>query len=200
MKINISITDKILIAIYLLSNKKKEPVKNEDVFVKAHDLYPEEFHISGYKQYPDSNKINKRLYTSLKPNGLIRIAGNKTLLTDLGLARAKEILHSLDKNEEPSNDDIYNYGKSEFIRILNSTGYQLYMNGRLNDIVDQDFYDIYRVSYKTPLRELKARIKEIDTIFEKIHDINLEIRDSILEYTDYLKERYSEIIKEDDHD
>ena len=51
---------------YRLAHGHTSALKYEDIVVKAFELYPEEFALRGYSQYPDSSDIHKPLYGPLK--------------------------------------------------------------------------------------------------------------------------------------
>src|ERR1017187_9591861 len=87
----ISRPDKILLALHSLSDKTIRPCKYEDIVVKAFQLFPEDFQLRGYPQFPDSSDIHKPLYGPLKRAGLVRAANKTFALTERGLTRATSL-------------------------------------------------------------------------------------------------------------
>ena len=68
--------DKILIAVYELI-KENEFTQYEDVVVKSFKMFPESFALKSYEKHPDSNAVNKVIYTTLKPDGYLFIKNLK---------------------------------------------------------------------------------------------------------------------------
>src|ERR1043166_4572614 len=66
--------EKILVAMHRLSSGTTKMLKYEDIVVEAFKVFPDEFALRGYSQYPDSSDVHKPLYGILKRNGLVRAA------------------------------------------------------------------------------------------------------------------------------
>jgi len=85
-KINLnSKANKILYVLSLLSTNK-EKVKFDDLVVQCFKTFPDTFSLENYPNFPDSHKVNRSIYTDLKPKGLIKTFGNnyyKLTLEDL---------------------------------------------------------------------------------------------------------------------
>ena len=84
-KVNLSRGEKILLVLYELSGKSRKSIRYEDIVVKAFETYPNDFHLKGYSQYPESGDlVHKPLY-DFKKKGLL-VAGKKMFaLTEKGL-------------------------------------------------------------------------------------------------------------------
>src|SRR2546428_11317269 len=88
-------------AMNTLSGGTSKPLRYEDIVVKAFQMFPQDFALRGYPQYPDSSDIHKPLYGPLKRAGYV-LAGNKQFrLTQKGLERATELVSA---NEKRSTD------------------------------------------------------------------------------------------------
>jgi len=66
--------EKILVAMSRLANGSTKPLKYEDIVVQAFEMFPKDFALRGYPNYPDSSDIHKPLYGILKRRGLVRAA------------------------------------------------------------------------------------------------------------------------------
>src|SRR5207244_261613 len=84
--------EKILVAMYELSHGKPAFLKYEDIVVKAFEMFPDEFALRGYKQYPDSSDIHKPLYGPLKRGGFIKSANKTFALTQRGVDEARKLV------------------------------------------------------------------------------------------------------------
>lgn len=63
--------EKILVAMYQLSNGTNQPLEYEDIVVKSWELFPDEFGLRKYvHKYPDSSDQHKPLYGPLKTKDL----------------------------------------------------------------------------------------------------------------------------------
>ena len=108
--------NKILVAISeLLKNNKF--TQYEDVVVKSFQMFPESFSLNRYEKYPDSNAVNKVIYTTLKPDGYIIINNLRIYLTDFGRERIRSIKKTK-KGSANSNNLDDNIEKKEIKRIL----------------------------------------------------------------------------------
>ena len=84
--------EKILVAMYQLSNGTNKPLEYEDIVVKSWQLFPDEFGLRKYvHQYPDSSDQHKPLYGPLKDKGFVLSGNKKFRLTDKGIAYVTEL-------------------------------------------------------------------------------------------------------------
>jgi hypothetical protein len=69
--------EKILVAMFQLSDGTNKPLEYEDIVVKSWELFPDEFGLRKYvHKYPDSSDQHKPLYGPLKDKGYV-LSGNK---------------------------------------------------------------------------------------------------------------------------
>src|SRR5690242_7249731 len=92
--------EKILIAMYELASNGAGFLKYEDIVVRAFEMFPEEFALRGYPQYPDSSDIHKPLYGALKKNGWVRSSNKAFGLTPLGIERAERLAKGGDTGDK----------------------------------------------------------------------------------------------------
>lgn len=83
--------EKILLVLYELANKSRKSIRYEDIVVRAFETYPDDFHLKGYPQYPESGDlVHKPLY-DYKKKGLV-LAGQKMFaLTEKGLVAVEKL-------------------------------------------------------------------------------------------------------------
>ncbi len=62
--------EKILVAMYALTDGETRMLSYEDIVVKAFELFPDEFALRGYPNFPDASDIHKPLYGPLRRAGL----------------------------------------------------------------------------------------------------------------------------------
>jgi len=153
---------------YELSNAQSVPLNYEDIVVAAFKKYPEDFHLRGYPQFPDSADISKPLYTSLKKKGYVISGGKKFQLTELGLWIAKELKGKLKSGAKRLPRDL----EKEINRIKNSEGFQLFLEGKEDKLIDSDFYDYLAVTVSTPKNLFLGKLNLIKTAIETLDDLN----------------------------
>ncbi len=190
----ISKKDKILYSIFIKGMGKKKVFLFEDIVVFVHKFFPGDFSLSGYPEYPDSDIFRRAIYFELKPQGLLRIKNKQCVLTDLGIERATEIGKYLAISDSslvnPQRINI-NY---EIQRMTSLKGFELFINGRKKELIDQDFYDFFKVSVRTKPLELSGNITQINSIIKKIENVNKKISLELAKYSKYLEENYLELL------
>ena len=142
--------EKILLALYALAEGSTRPCQYEDIVVRAFELFPKDFQLRGYPQYPDSSDIHKPLYGPLKREGLIRATHKHFALTEKGLTRAEELASpgkgsvSKESKKRLSRDV-----EIEIERLVHSSAMQLFASGQKDKIIDTDFYSYVGVTVRT---------------------------------------------------
>jgi hypothetical protein len=153
--------EKILVAMSRLANGTSTPLKYEDIVVAAFEMFPEDFALRGYPQYPDSSDLHKPLYGPLKRSGLV-LAANKTFqLTPLGIAEASRLAAptrstiGAPKNSERMPRDL----QVEADRMLQSEAFRLVREGRESRVLDTDLYAFLSCTVRTSPNDFTGRIR-----------------------------------------
>lgn len=155
---------------YELSEAQNVPLNYEDIVVAAFNKYPEDFHLRGYPHYPDSADISKPLYTTLKKKGYVISGGKKFQLTELGLRAARELQGKLKSGIKRLPRDL----EKEINRIKNSEGFQLFLEGKEEKLIDSDFYDYLGVTVSTPKNIFLGKLNLIKTAIKTLKELNDE--------------------------
>lgn len=155
---------KILRVLYELSGGKLVPFTLENIAVAVFKRFPKDMAMAGYPQYPDTMKVSRRLYSTLKPQGLIRTAGSKFLLTDMGIDVADKLMES----RAHKSDAIPRALSRELHRILSSQAYALFVKGEADAIIDSDFYEYLGASVRTSYNELLGRIASVERVIRQM--------------------------------
>ncbi|MDD3607834.1 MAG: hypothetical protein PHQ20_03505, partial [Candidatus Moranbacteria bacterium] len=88
--IKLSNPEKTLIVLLKLAKGTKKNIKFEDLVVSLFKEFPEDFHLRGYKEYPDAESIRKPLY-KFKKEGVLLVRNMVISFTDKGLDIANNI-------------------------------------------------------------------------------------------------------------
>lgn len=160
--------DKLLIIIYEMSSGKQNTLKYEDIFVKAFKKYPDDFHLRGYPEYPDTGDSTQRPLYNLRKDGYIQVRSKFVTLTEKGLTFAKQIINTQSnlsrKSPQKPSRDIMN----EIDRIKNTDAFQLFTIDKKEQIVDTDFFSYLGTTVRTERTDFRARIRTIQDVIEVI--------------------------------
>jgi len=178
--------DKILLAIDELSKKRKigGKITKEEMVVKVWKMFPNDFCIKGYPQYPNSD-ISKYVTRLFKEN-LLRGSFFNYTITEKGREYVK---NRLLKGSVKSKDilSIPRQIESEITRIINSKVFKLYLTGETN-FIESDLFDFLGTSSRSFSDSNKTAFiskfnlisKEIISFCEKNKDQQKELEKIIL--------------------
>lgn len=183
--------EKILHVLFEMSNGSRKTLKYEDILVKLFDLYPEDFHLRGYPQYPDTS--NQSFY-SLRKEGLIQIYNKFVALTEKGQHEAKE---TFQQKHNQLNNMSYKLSRditNEINRIKKTDAFQLFIANRQEEVVDTDFFSYIGTTVRTDRTNFSARLNTLQDIMNSIRsDVNYK---TIVNSYDYLLNKFEDLIKE----
>jgi hypothetical protein len=146
---------------YRLADGTTKLLEYEDIVVKAFRLFPNDFALRGYSEYPDSSDLHKSLYGPLKRGGLVRSGNKKFGLTPRGVEAARS-LESVagTRIEEPSDARrLTRDQETELTRMLNSAAFKLFAQGKRKSILDTDFYGFVGCTVRTPRNDFLGRLE-----------------------------------------
>lgn len=192
-EIGLSKRDKLLIVIYEMSSGKQSTLKYEDIFVKAFKKYPDDFHLRGYPEYPDTGDSTQRPLYNLRKDGLIQVHNKFVTLTEKGIAYAKQITRMEPSFPKKSLQKLGRDIMSEIERIKNTDVLPLFVADKKDQIVDTDFFTYLGTTVRTERTDFGARIKTVQDVIKAIKtDDSYKI---IVDLHNYLFERFKDIIK-----
>ena len=186
--------EKILVAMHELAGGTGF-IKYEDIVVKAFQMFPDEFALRGYPQYPDSSDIHKPLYGVLKKQGLIRSANKTFALTALGVERAQRLMaHAGKAIDQPrSADRLTRAEEGEVERVVKSPALKLFVEGQRDRILDTDFYAVFGCTVRTPKNDFIGRVTATKNAIrqaKKLGKPEPKTAKLMLELLDYLDHRF----------
>jgi hypothetical protein len=144
-------------------------LKYEDIVVRAFKLFPDEFALRGYPDFPDSSDIHKPLYGILKRDGMIRAANKTFKLTDRGVEVARRMRTGGGKRveEQQSGDRMTRDVRREVDRMANAEASQLFKDGEANRILDTDFYAFLGCTVRTSRNDFLGRLKTAEAALDE---------------------------------
>ena len=152
--------EKILVAMHKLSEGTTKPLRYEDIVVKAFEMFPDDFALRGYPQFPDSSDIHKPLYGPLKRDGFIRSGNKKFGLTARGVEAAGKLLVAAGEKlaQERDGQRMTRDVKDEVDRMLGSAALRLFEDGEAERVLDTDFYGFLGCTVRTPRNDFLGRV------------------------------------------
>lgn len=191
--------EKILYTIVKMNRNNDKVLRYEDVLVNVFNQFPKDFQIRFYPQYPDTDTIRRALY-QLIPEGFIRISNRNCSLTQKGKLKGQEMINIIDGEEiSIGGRRDFNYNK-EIKRLLSLEGFQMFLKGEYEEIIDQDFYEFFRTSVRTNKLEFKGKIKQTNEVIETYKDNNAISAKKLYEYSSYLENKFQYIFEENKYD
>jgi len=187
---NLSKKDKVLITLLRMSRGKRTTLKYEDIIVNLFKTYPQDFHLRGYPEYPDTS--NQAFY-SLRKDGLIQVRNKFVALTEKGVITAKQIIREKSRLPQKSSQKLSRDIIGEIDRIKNTDAFHLFVTDKREQIVDTDFFAYLGTTVRTERTDFRARLKTVQDVIEAITTKN-EYK-AIIDLHNYLFERFKDIIK-----
>lgn len=159
----LSKSDMILLAIATLKKEKpKQKITKEDLVIKVWKLFPSDFCIKGYMQYPDAD-ITK-YFTKLFKNRLLQGNVNSYVLTSKGEDYAQRLEVSETKNT--TNETVLREIEVEINRILNSNVFKIFLSGDRN-FIESDFFEFLGTTSRTFGESNKTRFNAKYSLISK---------------------------------
>jgi|SRR3989344_7595260 len=192
---------KILRAIYELGKNKKEKDKitKEMMVVKAWKMFPSDFSMKGYPQYPNAD-ISKYI-TSLFRANLLKGGFHNYRITEKGIKFIEE--EKLKKQPKKSSDKnkIPRHIEFEINRILTSKVFE-YFSSEKKDFLETDLFEFLGTSARSFkdsnqsnfLSRYNLVVKEVIPFCQKNKDLDNRLN-KIIELWNSLQNKFSNLLK-----
>tara|TARA_Y100000310_G_scaffold268290_1_gene280810 strand:+ start:1487 stop:2116 length:630 start_codon:yes stop_codon:yes gene_type:complete len=193
-------SEKVLLAIYELDKSNKKKITVEDVAVKLWRMWPSEFCMRGYPNYPN-NDIQKHITKPLDNNWITGgVYGYK--FTEKGRNYVKQLkgIKTKKKKEEVINEQPRHI-KTEFTRIINSKVFKYYSQDKNMNFLESDLFDFLGTSPRSLstkdrnvfLTRYNSVVKDLIPFCKKISDKNVEAR-KIIEIWEKLSNEFKGLL------
>ncbi len=194
-KISLSRGEKILYVLYLLSGKTRKSIRYEDIVVKAFETYPDDFHLKGYPQYPESGDlVHKPLY-DFKKKGLI-VAGNKMFaLTEKGLVAAEHIESAVTGKTVSNTERVTRDIEKEVARVSKTSGFALFVKGEQENIVDTDFFEYIGATVRTSRNDFIGRLNTVTDVVKVTKDNKNPVYAKLADYHKFMVAKFDDVIQ-----
>jgi hypothetical protein len=195
--IDLSRAEKLLSVMYEM-NKTGGSLKFEDIVVNAFKKFPEDFHLRGYPEFPDSGDlVHKPLY-DFRKKGFLEANNKVFAFTERGLSFAKQISEVAAGRTVKSAPRFSRYAEKEINRIRSTEGFSLFVRGENEKINDTDFYSYLGVTPRTSKNDFLGRLSTVTAAVDELKE-NKESSDSDKKILDYhrflLDEKFKNIVE-----
>jgi len=199
-KVVLSHAERVLLAIYRVSNGTANRVPFEEIVIRAWKDFPKQFSLNNHPEYPDAYPVSKRLTSDLVTSRLVTSVSKEVYrLTYKGLETAKEIENRLagEKVEESSTKTLLNREQEEIIKhAVRSRAFLTWKQDKKDDLIDYDARMFFQFSTGT---EVRARKRKVETVKETIEKaVLLEMKDALAlkELCNFLIQKFPDLFKE----
>lgn len=144
----------------------------ENIVVALYKMFPEEFALVGFHEFPDSSRVNRQLlHCRPKYKGYL-IGGIRQgwVLTEKGLLAAEEAKHFLEDSVLATSKGRKTRKQKErskpihFVEeILRSRAYEKYRGGLNDQIGDVELYDLLHSNPDTPIPIVETNIEKLES-------------------------------------
>lgn len=157
---SLSPNDKRLIVLYELSEGGKKSVNFEDLAVGLWKRFPNDFHLKGYPQFPDTS-LHRPFY-NLRKLGTVEVREKVFLLTSKGVTEAEKAMRRAkgwapeEKTAKLSRDV-----EKEMRRLAGTEAFRLFADGKREEILDTDFYVYLGTTVRSRRSDFQGRMNVV---------------------------------------
>ncbi len=163
---------KILVAAGSLVSDGRSEFTAEDLIVRVHRLFPEDFSLKGYKEHPDSNAVLTQLMGIKAPlivRGWVEKTGTKQYrMTPKGLHDLSEMTSDLANPAVPTEAvvSIERTLDESIGRLLTSTAFELFKQGRADEITFHHFCRFIGLSARDKWQRVAGRLESVKHLID----------------------------------
>lgn len=198
MRAELSKEQKVLLALFRLWKDGHRKVRYEDIVVRVFKDYPEDFHLKGYPEYPDTgDAVHKPLYDYRK-KGMVAASNKMFSLTIHGVAESEK-LEGIEKGKPNTKEVRHRLERDaqiEIERVRQLEGFKLFLGGKQDDIIDSDLFDYLGVSVRSSKNDFIGRLEAMKSAITAVAASGL--KDPTLlaahQFHDFLVRRFAESI------
>jgi len=193
-------TERLIIWVVGKGKEKNLKLAAEDIVIECWLINPEKHSLRGYRQFPDSNSVMKRIGEMKGKKGLLigseMIGYHLTEISQMLFADLKELVNQKKVKEILSHNKadrtISSIDEAPYKRLIRTPAYLKFKSGKLNEIVETDFLYFYGINWHSKTSLVQNRIKNIDAVvktFSKKDNILKQVHQLLNTDYDYVKQK-----------
>lgn len=165
---SLSNAEKIMVTLHELGKGTGLKLKYEDIVVAVFKKYPEDFHLRGYPEYPDSGDlIHKPLY-EFRKKGYLEANSKVFSLTERGIKYTEQLIALARGKNLKSDGRLSRFAEKEISRIESSESFGLFLNDQGGSITETDFYGYLAVTPRTSRNDFLGRLNTVESAIEEL--------------------------------
>jgi hypothetical protein len=169
----LSKAEKLLSAAGTLASEGKSEFTAEDLIVRAHQLFPDDFALKGYREYPDSNIVLTQVMGIKAPlivRGWLEKTGTKQYrLTPKGLYDYGELTADSEEVRVTAETatSIERKQDEAIGRLMTSTAFDLFKQGRADHITFHQFCRFVGLSARDKWQRVAGRLEAVKHLIDE---------------------------------
>lgn len=173
----LSKADKLLSAAAALASEGKGEFTAEDLIVRAHRLFPDDFALKGYREHPDSNAVLTQVMGIKAPliiRGWLEKTGTKQYrLTPKGLHDLADLTTDIEQAPVAVEAAVSIERKQDEAigRLMTSTAFELFKQGRSDDITFHQFCRFIGLSARDKWQRVAGRLETVRHLIEEARQL-----------------------------
>lgn len=170
---SLSKAEKLLAAAGALASAGRGEFTAEDLIVQAHRLFADDFALKGYKEHPDSNAVLTQVMGIKAPlivRGWLEKTGTKQYrLTPKGMHDLAELTAESEDSAVTSEAAVSIERKQDEAigRLMTSTAFELFKQGRANEITFHQFCRFIGLSARDKWQRVAGRLEAVKHLIDE---------------------------------
>lgn len=169
----LSKAEKLLSAAGALASDGKGEFTAEDLIVRAHRMFPDDFALKGYREHPDSNIVLTQVMGIKAPlivRGWLEKTGTKQYrITPKGLHDLSEMTDAAEQQPMTAETAVSIERKQDEAigRLMTSTAFELFKQGRGNDITFHQFCRFIGLAARDKWQRVAGRLEAVKHLIDE---------------------------------
>lgn len=170
---SLSKAEKLLSAAGSLASDGRDEFTAEDLIVRAHLLFPDDFSLKGYREHPDSNAVLTQVMGIKAPlivRGWVEKTGTKQYrITPKGVHDLSDLTGGTVESTVTSETAVSIERKQDesIGRLLRSTAFELFKEGRADEITFHQFCRFIGLSARDKWQRVAGRLESVKHLIDE---------------------------------
>lgn len=193
----LTLSDMVLVSLAKAAAGTTRKVPYEELVLQAWRDFPAAFSLRNHPEHPDASDVHKKLYGTLKTDGLILALGDKVFrLTDKGVSRAAQLSTAIRTAENPVQErGRLSREQRNFIdHALRSRVFEAWKQGKADQLVDYDARVFFQFSIGTSPKDRKRKVEFARESIAAARELGLETSDELAGLADHLINSFGSLL------
>lgn len=190
-------TANLIIFVLGLSEIKQVTLTPEEIAIECWLINPEKHAMRGFREFPDSYTVLKRLADMKGRSGLVEGTSRSGYkLTARSKIRFNEMSENSYAKRTPTlrsrnADDrsVSSIDEAPYKRLTRTPAYKKFVGGEIEKIVESDFLYFYGISWNSNRAYTKGKIKNVDLVISHFSEKDVNLRN----LSRFLNEKFEKV-------